>query len=123
MALVGFADDVSVRSNHTANTEEIILLQSQPVVIHTWKAFTIYLDLRSPTRLLSKCPTGVCKLVCCAKLRLMLERTTDASEDETPAAPSAPVLKKPVKSKWEGEDEEDDGPVVRAPCVCISTTP
>jgi len=36
----------------------------------------------------------------------------EGSEDESPApAPSAPVVKKPVKSKWEGEDEEDDGPV------------
>ena len=44
----------------------------------------------------------------------MVERTTDASEDEAAATPSAPVPKKPVKSKWEGEDEEDDEPVVRA---------
>ncbi|KZT67966.1 eukaryotic translation initiation factor 3 subunit J [Daedalea quercina L-15889] len=36
----------------------------------------------------------------------------DASDDETPAAaPSASAPKKPVKSKWEGEDEEDEGPV------------
>ncbi|RDX57105.1 translation initiation factor eIF3 subunit [Polyporus arcularius HHB13444] len=36
----------------------------------------------------------------------------EASDDEVPkAAPSAPIPKKPVKSKWEGEDEEDDGPV------------
>ncbi|PCH39397.1 translation initiation factor eIF3 subunit, partial [Wolfiporia cocos MD-104 SS10] len=34
----------------------------------------------------------------------------EASEDESPAAPSAPAVKKPVKSKWEGEDEEDDAP-------------
>ncbi|GBE87865.1 Eukaryotic translation initiation factor 3 subunit J [Sparassis crispa] len=26
-------------------------------------------------------------------------------------APSGPTIKKPTKSKWEGEDEEDDGPV------------
>ncbi|RPD59567.1 translation initiation factor eIF3 subunit [Lentinus tigrinus ALCF2SS1-7] len=36
----------------------------------------------------------------------------EASDDDVPkAASSAPVPKKPVKSKWEGEDEEDDGPV------------
>ena len=41
-------------------------------------------------------------------------RSTEASDDDVPkAAPSAPAPKKPVKSKWEGEDEEDDGPVVR----------
>ncbi|PIL35450.1 hypothetical protein GSI_02177 [Ganoderma sinense ZZ0214-1] len=36
----------------------------------------------------------------------------EASDDDVPkAAPSAPAPKKAVKSKWEGEDEEDDGPV------------
>ncbi|EPT05520.1 hypothetical protein FOMPIDRAFT_1021336 [Fomitopsis schrenkii] len=35
----------------------------------------------------------------------------DASGDETPAAPSAPVPKNPAKSKWEGEDEDAEGPV------------
>ncbi|TBU33414.1 eukaryotic translation initiation factor 3 subunit J [Dichomitus squalens] len=36
----------------------------------------------------------------------------EGSDDDAPkAAPSVPVPKKPVKSKWEGEDEEDDGPV------------
>lgn len=36
----------------------------------------------------------------------------EASEDESPApAPSVPAVNKPVKSKWEGEDEEDKGPV------------
>ncbi|KAL7279306.1 hypothetical protein ACG7TL_007147 [Trametes sanguinea] len=36
----------------------------------------------------------------------------EASDDDVPkAAPSALIPKKPVKSKWEGEDEEDDGPV------------
>ncbi|KAI0696296.1 eukaryotic translation initiation factor 3 subunit J [Cerioporus squamosus] len=36
----------------------------------------------------------------------------EASDDDVPkAAPSAPIPKKPVKSKWEGEDEEDEGPV------------
>lgn len=44
----------------------------------------------------------------------MVERAADASEDETPAVSSAPVPKKPVKSKWDGEDEENVGPAVRA---------
>ncbi|KAH9945054.1 translation initiation factor eIF3 subunit [Epithele typhae] len=36
----------------------------------------------------------------------------EASDDDAPkAASSAPIPKKPVKSKWDGEDEEDDGPV------------
>ncbi|KAH9902636.1 eukaryotic translation initiation factor 3 subunit J [Cubamyces lactineus] len=36
----------------------------------------------------------------------------EASDDDVPkAASSAPIPKKPIKSKWEGEDEEDDGPV------------
>ncbi|KAI0925567.1 hypothetical protein AcW1_007980 [Taiwanofungus camphoratus] len=36
----------------------------------------------------------------------------EASDNDSPApAPSAPAIKKPIKSKWEGEDEEDDGPV------------
>ncbi|KAI0775064.1 eukaryotic translation initiation factor 3 subunit J [Trametes elegans] len=36
----------------------------------------------------------------------------EASDDEVPKpAPSAPIPKKPAKSKWEGEDEEDDEPV------------
>ncbi|EIW57682.1 translation initiation factor eIF3 subunit [Trametes versicolor FP-101664 SS1] len=38
----------------------------------------------------------------------------EASDDDVPkaaAAPAAPAPKKPVRSKWEGEDEEDDGPV------------
>ncbi|KAI0359707.1 translation initiation factor eIF3 subunit [Trametes cingulata] len=36
----------------------------------------------------------------------------EASDDDVPkAATSAPIPKKPVRSKWEGEDEEDDGPV------------
>jgi len=36
-----------------------------------------------------------------------------SSEDESAPAPSAPAARKPavVKSKWEGEDEEDNGPV------------
>ncbi|KZT02286.1 translation initiation factor eIF3 subunit [Laetiporus sulphureus 93-53] len=36
----------------------------------------------------------------------------ESSEDEIPTtAPPAPIAKKPVKSKWEGEDEEDDAPI------------
>ncbi|KAJ7151636.1 eukaryotic translation initiation factor 3 subunit J [Mycena filopes] len=40
----------------------------------------------------------------------------EGSDSDTPAAPAAPAAKaapppkKPVKSKWEGEDEEDAGP-------------
>ncbi|TCD71982.1 Translation initiation factor 3 subunit J component [Steccherinum ochraceum] len=36
-----------------------------------------------------------------------------SSEEEVKPAPSAPAARKPpvVKSKWEGEDEEDNGPV------------
>ena len=45
---------------------------------------------------------------------LTIARSVEASDDDVPkAASSAPIPKKPVKSKWEGEDEEDDGPVVR----------
>lgn len=47
-----------------------------------------------------------------------MARSAEASDDDVPkaaAAPAAPVPKKPVRSKWEGEDEEDDGPVVRSP--------
>ncbi|KAI0636070.1 eukaryotic translation initiation factor 3 subunit J [Trametes polyzona] len=41
-----------------------------------------------------------------------MARSAEASDDDAPkAASSAPIPKKPVKSKWEGEDEEDDGPV------------
>ncbi|KAI0707199.1 translation initiation factor eIF3 subunit [Earliella scabrosa] len=36
----------------------------------------------------------------------------EASDDDVPKpTSSAPIPKKPVRSKWEGEDEEDDGPV------------
>ncbi|KAI0368019.1 translation initiation factor eIF3 subunit [Pilatotrama ljubarskyi] len=36
----------------------------------------------------------------------------EASDEDVPkAATTAPIPKKPVRSKWEGEDEEDDGPV------------
>ncbi|KAI8980018.1 eukaryotic translation initiation factor 3 subunit J [Trametes punicea] len=36
----------------------------------------------------------------------------EASEDDLPKhASSAPIPKKPARSKWEGEDEEDDAPV------------
>ncbi|EED80116.1 predicted protein, partial [Postia placenta Mad-698-R] len=46
------------------------------------------------------------------KTLLTLAWSLEASEDESPApAPSVPAVKKPVKSKWEGEDEEDKGPV------------
>ncbi|CDO75177.1 hypothetical protein BN946_scf184866.g18 [Trametes cinnabarina] len=39
-------------------------------------------------------------------------RSVEASDDDVPkAAPSVPIPKKPVKSRWEGEDEEDDAPV------------
>lgn len=44
-------------------------------------------------------------------------RGTEASDNDTPATKgkvAAPAPKKPVKSKWEGEDEEDDAPVVRS---------
>ena len=45
---------------------------------------------------------------------LTIARSVEASDDDVPkAASSATIPKKPVKSKWEGEDEEDDGPVVR----------
>ncbi|KAI0648969.1 eukaryotic translation initiation factor 3 subunit J [Trametes meyenii] len=41
-----------------------------------------------------------------------MARSVEASDDDVPkAATSAPIPKKPVRSKWEGEDEEDDGPV------------
>jgi len=39
----------------------------------------------------------------------------DASDDETAkrtTTPAAVVTAKPPVKKWEGEDEEDDGPVV-----------
>ena len=40
---------------------------------------------------------------------LTIARSVEASDDDVPkAASSAPIPKKPVKSKWEGEDEEDD---------------
>ncbi|OCH85722.1 translation initiation factor eIF3 subunit [Obba rivulosa] len=35
----------------------------------------------------------------------------EASDNESPAPTPAPAPKIPVRSKWEGEDEEDDGPV------------
>jgi translation initiation factor 3 subunit J len=35
-----------------------------------------------------------------------------------PIPKSAPA----IKSKWEGEDEDDDGPVVRAPIVSLTRT-
>jgi len=35
----------------------------------------------------------------------------DSGSDAPAPTPSAPAIRKPVKSKWEGEDEEDDGPV------------
>jgi len=35
----------------------------------------------------------------------------EASDNETAVSPPRLATKKPVKSKWEGEDEEDDGPV------------
>jgi len=42
----------------------------------------------------------------------------EGSDSDTPSkgaaagpAKAAPIAKKPAKSKWEGEDEEDDGPV------------
>ena len=37
----------------------------------------------------------------------------DASDDETTKVATAPAVVAPKKAKkWEGEDEEDDGPVV-----------
>lgn len=42
------------------------------------------------------------------------EPTAVKGKTSAPAPAKAPVpVKKPVKSKWEGEDEEDDAPAVR----------
>ena len=53
----------------------------------------------------------------------------DDSETESQATkvasspPKKPVvISKPVKNKWEGEDEDDDGPAVCLPCVISSGT-
>ena len=46
------------------------------------------------------------------KIVSVVDWASDASDDHI-----APVPKKPVKSKWEGEDEEGDGPVVRLKCL------
>jgi len=35
----------------------------------------------------------------------------ESDTESTAPAPAVPAVKKPVKSKWEGEDEEDGGPV------------
>ncbi|KAH9847492.1 eukaryotic translation initiation factor 3 subunit J [Lenzites betulinus] len=41
-----------------------------------------------------------------------MERRAEASDDDAPkAASAAPIPKKPVKSKWDGEDEDEDAPV------------
>ena len=40
------------------------------------------------------------------------------SDNGSPAPTSAPAVKKVVKNKWEGEDEEDDGPVVSIHFIC-----
>ena len=47
----------------------------------------------------------------------MICYTEDSDSDSPVATPAAPAAKKPVpvKSKWDGEDEEDDGPVVCDP--------
>ncbi|KIM84808.1 hypothetical protein PILCRDRAFT_96576 [Piloderma croceum F 1598] len=34
----------------------------------------------------------------------------EASDNDTAVSPAQKALKKPAKSKWDGEDEEDDGP-------------
>lgn len=52
------------------------------------------------------------------------ESKKSENDSDSPAeTPAAPAVKKhvPVKSKWEGEDEEDNGPVVSS-FACIQST-
>lgn len=67
-----------------------------------WGTVHLFLYIRSGDELKSSC-----------------KRCTEESDNEVTRSPPPPppAVKKPTKSKWEGEDEEDDGPVVRSTSV------
>ena len=53
-------------------------------------------------------------------LALLIGRSDTSDNEAAPAKAPAPIVKKPAKGKWEGEDEDDDTPVVRRPSTDIA---
>jgi Translation initiation factor eIF3 subunit len=64
-----------------------------------------------------QCPTGVRR-----PFSLLLYPSSpiraEGSEDDSPARP-VPSKAQVIKNKWEGEDEDDDGPVVSSHHLCV----